>query len=43
MGNKKRGIIDTIMEGDKIGKEAVESGEKLEKDGSEIKFHFKRN
>ena len=41
MGNKKRGIIDTIMEGDKIGKEAVESGEKLEKDGSEIKSILK--
>lgn len=37
MGSKKSGILEKIKEGDQIGKEAVESGEQLEGDGSEIK------
>lgn len=37
MGSKKSGILEKIKEGDQIGKEAIEAGEKLEGDGSEIK------
>ena len=37
MGSKKSGILEKIKEGDQIGREAVEVGEQLEGDGSEIK------
>lgn len=37
MGSKKSGILEKIKEGDQIGREAIESGEQLEGDGSEIK------
>jgi len=37
MGSKKRGILDRIREGEEAGKEAVDYGETLEGDGSEIK------
>lgn len=37
MGSKKSGILEKIKEGDQIGREAIESGEHLEGDGSEIK------
>ncbi len=37
MGSKKSGILEKIKEGDQIGRKAVESGEQLEGDGSEIK------
>lgn len=37
MGSKKSNILDRVKEGDQIGREAVEAGEQLEGDGSEIK------
>lgn len=37
MGSKKRGILDKIKEGDQIGRNAIEAGEQLEGDGTEIK------
>lgn len=37
MGSKKRTLIDRIKEGEDVGREAVEAGEQLEGDGSEIK------
>ena len=37
MGSRKRGILDRIKEGQEVGKEAIDSGETLEGDGSEIK------
>lgn len=37
MGSKKSGILEKIKEGDQIGREAIEAGEQLEGDGSEIK------
>ena len=37
MGKKKNGILEKIKEGDRLGREALESGEQLEGDGSEIK------
>lgn len=37
MGSKKSGIIEKIKEGDQVGREAIEAGEQLEGDGSEIK------
>lgn len=37
MGSKKRTLIDRIKEGEEVGREAVEAGEQLEGDGSEIK------
>lgn len=37
MGSKKGGILEKIKEGDQMGREAVEAGEQLEGDGSEIK------
>ncbi len=37
MGSKRKGITDRINEGKEISEQAVESGEKLQEDGSEIK------
>lgn len=37
MGSKKTNLLEKIKEGDQVGKEAVEAGEQLEGDGSEIK------
>ncbi len=37
MGSKKSGILEKIKEGDQVGREAIEAGEQLEGDGSEIK------
>lgn len=37
MGSKKRTLFDRIKEGEEVGREAVEAGEQLEGDGSEIK------
>lgn len=37
MGSKKSNLLEKIKEGDQIGKEAIEVGEQLEGDGSEIK------
>lgn len=37
MGSKKRKLVDRIKEGEEMGREAVEVGEQLEGDGSEIK------
>lgn len=37
MGSKKSGIGEGIREGDQRGREAIEAGEQLEGDGSEIK------
>ena len=37
MGRKKSNLLEKIKEGDQLGKEAIEAGEQLEGDGSEIK------
>ena len=37
MGSRKTSLIERIKEGEKIGEEAIEAGEQLEGDGSEIK------
>lgn len=37
MGSKRKGISDRISEGKEVSEQAVEAGEKLQEDGSEIK------